>query len=1468
MFPTSFAQQRMWFLDQLEPGKAVYNVTEAIRLTGLLNVETLERSINEIIKRHESLRTTFSLIDERPVQIVAPTLHVRLLVHDFLDLSESQREQQVALSASEEAGRPFDLQCGPLLRATLFQSGKEEHVLLLVMHHIISEGGWSMSIFLREMGILYNAYSSGQTPFLPELEVQYGDYSVWQRESLQGDVLDQQLTYWKAQLKDAPTIFDWSINRQRPAVQTHQGARKTLLLPKHLMRGLNALARAERSTLFTTLLAAFQTLLYRYTGQDDFVVGAPVAGRTPQTQNLIGLFINTVPLRSRVSSGVSFRELMKWVRQVVFDSLAHQDAPFEALVDALNPARSLASTPVFQVMFAFQNAPLQDLELNGLDVKPYDVEIRSSMLDLTLFAWEKRDGLRIVFEYSTDLFEEGTIRRMLSHFEVLLEGIVSNPDEQLSRLPLLTESEREQILYEWNDTAVEFTEGKPGMCVQELFEVEAERRPEAVAVEFEGQRLSYGELDARANQLASYLREKGVGPDRLVGILMERSLEMVVALYGVLKAGGAYVPLDPSFPRERLDYMVKDSGMAVLITHGQLGQQVQSWPGTMVRVDAEREEIAQQDRGWKSAPGDLGQLAYVLYTSGSTGQPKGVEIPHSAVVNFLLSMQREPGFGTSDIMLAVTTLCFDIAGLELHLPLISGGKVVIASYEDTRDPMRLLECMRGSQCTVMQATPATWRALIDGGWSGSPGLKVLCGGESLPQDLRGKLLRRCKELWNMYGPTETTIWSTLEPVKSAEGPVLIGRPIANTQTWVLDANRNLVPEGVVGELYIGGAGVARGYLGRGELTEERFIASPFAKDGRLYRTGDLARWKAGGRLECLGRVDRQVKVRGYRIELEEIEAVLGQHEGVGQCVVVAREQAGGDQRLVAYFERRTATTPSVGDLRGYLGQRLPEYMIPSAFVAMDKLPMTPNRKIDRKALPAGEIEGVSEGGYVAPRNQREEQLAQLWAQVLKLERVGIHDNFFHLGGHSLTATQLISRIRAVMGVKVPLRSVFEAPTVAAFSEYVESVRQYIDVAREETESDKRLTAYFEPDTETVRHGQIDGKALPIPVYDRIEPADNFVPPQTEVEKVLARIWTELLEVDKIGINDDFFNLGGHSFLAIRAASRIREVFGVDIPVQTLFENSTIADLENVLVSGKGWDTKTDQHQLLVRIRSGSSDRPPFFCVHGTGGNVLNMRALAMALRPDLPIYCFQDKGLDGSEPFDNVEEAGRCYVDEIRRVQPHGPYYLAGTCYGGLLAFETARRLEASGEPVASLVLIDTFNPTFVSSLSQQERFFGYVRFCIRRVVWHTRKLSQGPGERLAYISQLRKALLKRMRELAEEKQANLEARMIEAVPHTSLGDSLSRVIHANFVAQSKFVPKPYGGDALIFRASARNLDPYDDYYLGWKSVVRGAIECFEIEGDHMSILEHPAVELIAEKLNTQLVRSSIGIAEASAIRV
>jgi len=813
----------------------------------------------------------------------------------------------------------------------------------------------------------------------------------------------------------------------------------TVFLPEGLTGELKALGRRENVTLFMTLLAAFKVLLARYSGQDNLVVGSPIAGRNRvDLEGLIGFFVNTLALRTDLSGDPTFRELLGRIRESTLDAFAHKDLPLAKLVEELKPGRSSNQTPLFQVLFALEYLETPSLRLPGLVFEPMEFDLHWAKFDLSLTVSERSGGLRASFNYDTDLFDEGTIRRMAGHYQRLLEGIVADPGQPISQLPLLTEDERHQMLVEWNDTA----RGYPAdRCVHQLFEEQVGRTPEAVAVVFENQQLTYRELNARSNQLAHYLRDLGVGPEVLVGLYLERSLEMVVSLMGVLKAGGAYLPLDPSYPADRLGFMLDDARPRVVLTQRSLADALPPHASAVVCLDAPIAQTAMSPAD-SSNRGDgprevLGKpspdsLAYVLYTSGSTGRPKGVQIPQRAVVNLLTSMRREPGLVPEDTFLAVTTLAFDIAALELFLPLTTGACVVIATHEVAADGRRLARLLEDSSATVMQATPATWRMLLGAGWGGNPKLKVLCGGEALPRDLAERLLPLCAELWNLYGPTETTIWSAAWRVSPGQ-PILLGRPIANTQFYVLDRLHRPVPVGVPGELFIGGEGLARGYLNQPELTAGRFLANLFRPDSSacLYRTGDCVRYRPDGCLEYLGRLDHQVKVRGHRIELGEVEVVLGQHPQVRERVVVARRDRSGENRLVAYVVQRDSVALTYRQLRDYLKPKLPAYMIPSALVVLDALPLTANGKLDRRALPEPGGEGaVVSGGYAAPRTEVEERLALMWAEALGLERVGINDNFFELGGHSLMAIRLFTRIEAEFERSLPLAILFRAQTVS------------------------------------------------------------------------------------------------------------------------------------------------------------------------------------------------------------------------------------------------------------------------------------------------------------------------------------------------------------------------------------------------------------------------------------------------------
>jgi amino acid adenylation domain-containing protein len=1079
----SFAQERFWFLEQFQPNHSVYNSCKAERLVGRLNLTALEESLSAIVCRHEVLRTLLAAIDGRPIPQIVPNLTLALPLLDLRGMPEAEREAEALRIVTEESKIPFDLSRDPVIRAKVLRLKEEEHVLLLVLHQIVFDS-WSVGIFFSELWTFYIAYVAGKQPTLKELPIQYPDFAAWQRQLLQGEVLASHLSYWKEQLGNTLPVLDLPADRRRPPLQTHHGARRYIVLPKFLTEALKALSRWEGATLFMTLLAAFMTLLYRYTDQKKIVVGCPISNRNlPEIENLIGSFVNTLVLCTDLSGNPTFREVLSRVRDVCLSAYAHQDLPFEKLVEELQPRRDLGRSPLFQTMFAFQNAPSPRLSLSDLKSESLEVDAGISKFDLTLSLVDREQQLIGYVEYSTDLFNHSTIERLMGHFETLLEGIIANPDQPISSLPLLTEAERDQLLVGWNNTGSDYPNDS---CIHGLFEAQVERTPDTVAVQFKGKQLTFRELNNRANQLAHYLQRLGIGPENLVGICVEPSLEMVVGLLGILKAGGAYMPLDPLYPRERLTFMLEDAQVSVLLTQGSLIEDGRLKPVLseaegiedsevppfsildpqikMICLDRDREKIAQQSERNPDKGPTPQNLVYVIYTSGSTGQPKGVQISHRSVINCLHSIRAQIGLTEKDVLLAVTTISFDIAALENYLPLISGAKLVLASRDEVLDAKLLLDRLTECGAAVMQATPSAWGLLLDAGWRSSRNFKILCGGETLSRQLADQLLEGGASLWNLYGPTETTIWSTIAKVEPGESPVLIGRPIANTQIYILDSHLQPVPAGVHGELYIGGDGVARGYLNRPELNAERFVLNPFSNHlgSRLYRTGDLARYRPNGDIEFISRVDNQVKIHGYRIELGEIEVTLDRHPAIRKSLVVAREDfpeeqngmgnlsGGADnpkfkiqnlksiKRLVAYVVPRHQPIPSVNELRGFLGGRLPEYMIPSVFMELETIPLTSNGKVDYRGLPEpGRLRPATEEIFVPPRTPVEQLLAGIWAEVLRLERVSVHDNFFRLGGHSLIAARVISRICKAFQIDLPLRRIFETPTVDGLARSVE-----------------------------------------------------------------------------------------------------------------------------------------------------------------------------------------------------------------------------------------------------------------------------------------------------------------------------------------------------------------------------------------------------------------------------------------------
>ncbi|MFD0313324.1 amino acid adenylation domain-containing protein [Streptomyces flavalbus] len=1035
-FPASFPQQRMWFLDQLNPGSAAYNIPAAARVHGPLDVELWRRALAEIVRRHESLRTTFDEEDGEPVQVVHDSGELELTVVECGHLRGPDGEEGVRELARQEFARPFDLGTGPLMRMTFLRLADDEHVLLLTMHHIVADL-WSTSVLFGELIALYQGYLTGTAPQLPELPVQYADYAAWQRKKLAGPGFADELEHWKKTLDGAAPILELPTDRPRPAVLGTSGGSRPFRLPAEVMNDVRELSRRTGVTPFMTLLAAYVVLLHRYSRQEDVVVGVPVANRgQSQVERLIGYFVNTLAIRNDVSGNPTFTELLGRVRAAALDAFAHQEVPFERLVEELAPERDLSRSPVFQVSFVFQNIPVPEFDVGGLRFELLEVASSTARFDLELQVFERGEALDGWFEYNTELFDAATVDRMGGHLRVLLDHLLTDPDQPVLDVALLTEEEERAQRQEREDTRAEWPDE---LLTHQRVERQAALRPDAEAVYCQGETLTYAQLDAAANRLARRLRGLGVGRDVMVGVCLERSLDMVVAVLAVLKAGGAYVPVDPKLPRDRMAFMIEDAGLPVLITQTSVAPHLPESAATTLCVDALREELAAESAEALDAPVDGADLAYVIYTSGSTGRPKGVQLPHRALRNLFHAMKQWPGIDADDSLLAVTTLSFDIATLELLLPLVEGARVVLATREVATDGHLLAEEMARTGATMMQATPSTWRMLLDAGWPGRPGLRGLICGEALPPDVARRLLAKGVDLWNMYGPSETTIYSL--GTRIVDDTITIGRPIANTEVHILDPEGRPVPPGVPGELCIGGAGLARGYLNRPELTAKQFIANPFASDlaDRLYRTGDLVRRRVDGTVDYLGRIDHQVKLRGYRIELGEIESVLMWQEQVRDSVVVVREDRPGDQRLVAYVVPDQAAGPHDElrrRLRSALGGTLPDYMVPSSFVFLDALPLTPSGKTDRNALPAPERgeETRAATAYVAPRDAAETALCDLFAQVLGVPKVGIDDSFFALGGHSLLATRLVARIRAALGVELPVRALFEKQTVAQLAE--------------------------------------------------------------------------------------------------------------------------------------------------------------------------------------------------------------------------------------------------------------------------------------------------------------------------------------------------------------------------------------------------------------------------------------------------
>ncbi|GJD16857.1 hypothetical protein RIVM261_018130 [Rivularia sp. IAM M-261] len=1314
--PLSFPQQRLWFIDQLYHGSPFYNIPIAFHIQGNLNIATLEQSLNEILKRHEVLRTNFTLVNGEPVQEVAPQLTWNLSIINLEHLSGKDWESEVKQFAAQEAKKPFNLAKGLLVRATLLRLSQKEHVLLVTMHHIITDG-WSCGVFLRELSTLYGAFSTNQSSPLPELPIQYADFAVWQRASIQGEFLATQLNYWKQQLKGELPVLQLPTDRPRPNVSTFTGAKQYFTFSTVLTNALKQLSQQADTTLFMSLLAAFNILLYRYTDQEDILIGSPIANRNrAELEGMLGLFVNTLMLRNNLSGNPSFREFLHRVREMTLDAYAHQDLPFEILVEELQPERDLSRNPLYEVMFVLQNTPSSVQEVPGLTLRTLDFDSGTAQLDIFLSMSESKEGLTGCLEYNTDIFDSTTITQFIKNFQTLLENIVANPEQHLSELSLLSPSEQEQLLFKFNQTRIDYPQN---VSLHELFEQQVKLTPDSVALISESEEVTYRQVNHKVNQLVYYLQKQGVTRETLVAICLERSIDMVVGILAILKAGGAYIPLDPSYPVERLSFMLSDCQSSLLISKQEILEKLSLSPAKTVCLDIHKEEIARESSENPINISSSNNLAYIIYTSGSTGTPKGVLGTHRGTVNGLHWLWRTYPFTQGEVCCQKTAISFVDSVWEIFAPLLQGIPTVIISNAIVLDPQLFIESLAHHKVTRIILVPSLLRLLL---YNYSHLVKKLSqlklwitSGEALSV----KLVQSFRELLpfakliNLYGSSEVsanaTYYDTFLLANQAHS-VPIGRPIGNTQIYVLNRDLQPTPIGVIGELYVDGDGLAKGYLYRPDLTQERFIDNPFIPGNKLYKTGDIVRYLQDGNIEYLGRRDQQVKIRGFRVELGEIATVIAQHPDVQESVVIASDDAQDNPRLIAYIvtDKEDINT----QLLSYLQQKLPNYMLPFAFIELDKLPLTPNGKVDKRALPSSEI---------------------IQSSINK----------------------------------------------------------------------------------------------------------SFVAPRNFTELTLAKAWENLLNTSPVGATDNFFDLGGHSFLAVRLMAQIYDKFGHNLPLSTIFENPTIEKLAAIVSQ----PSRKSSNSHLVAINS-SGDKIPFFCMHGAGGDISQYFKLSRILGEEYPFYGLEH-GSDLEQPrIISVEETASRYLQEIRKVQPNGPYLLGGHCYGGVLAFEMAQQLQKHGQTVGLVAVIDAILPeTTIESTDDDD-----AKFLLR--IAEEIKIGNDIDFSLPF---------EELRDLSLDEQLNLVNKKANFIfSDAELKDFLRhyQVFKANVQAMRDYVPQVYPRSLTIFRAQEEIIHDFDnpewstdDLFLGWDKYSTKSTQVVEVPGNHFSILLEPHIHELARQL-------------------
>ncbi len=1296
LYPVTHNQLQVWYLEEMYPGTVMHNLPSSIRMKFAVDRAIMEKTLHFLIQRHSALRTAIIIENGVPSQKVLdrnlPQFSAKL------ELVKA-KESEISEILNREANTTFNKENPPLFNAKLYQLGSEDFVFYFMVHHAVWDG-WSFDIFFEELNIIYSALAKKETPaFNKNPEVNYADYTLWLHQSLDSGKFDNQLNFWKNKLKSPLPVLELPSDFKRPITASHEGTTFPFQLTSDQAENIRTYARSQGTSLFNVLLTAFKVTLSRYCNLDDVIVGSPVRARNnPALLQTIGYFVNTVALRSHIQIANSFEENLKLVTKTCLEAFDNQDIPFQVVLNKVDYTRDSGRTPIFQTFFSYQDVNNRHAMMNGHPYTQINIDKASTHTDLDL--WVKANDKKIegAFEYRIDLFNTITIERFYECFMNLVTNLTANVRVPLINQSLIPHAQSQLILKDWNNTKVETTELVP---FHKMFESMVRKFPSHLAIENSKEAFTYKELDLLSNKVAQGLIKTGIGRGDLVGVSLSRDIKMMIAILGILKTGAGYVPLDPAFPQERLDYMIESSTPKNLISDSILANRFSKF-GNITLID----DLINDPTANSQAPhvvSDLKDTMYVIYTSGSTGNPKGVQISHGALANFLISMGKEPGLTEKDKLLAVTTLSFDIATLELYLPLTKGASLFLASSFDVIDGKALKNIIEKFHINVMQATPSTWRLLLAAGWNGGKDFKILCGGESFPIDLALKLVSICASVWNMYGPTETTVWSTCKKLASSDIRVTIGRPIDNTQTYILDEGLNLAPIGAPGELYIGGLGLAEGYFKRADLTSERFINNPFVPGQKIYATGDFARFTSEGEIECLGRQDGQVKVRGYRIELGEIEAVVSKVSYIKENAVITKETRPGDVRIIAFLVLKNGHSLEEKSLRENLSQIIPKYMIPSHFVVIEDLPRTLNGKIDKKSL------------------------------------TGM---------------------------------------------FVEVKERNTDVVAIQTSHDQ--------------------------VFDE-----------------LRAMWVQVLGVSTLNPQDNFFNLGGNSLLAVQLFSKISQKYKINLPLSVLLESVDFQSFVS-LIKNKLPGQKLSQMALsmpnafssLISIKS-SGDKNPVFCFHGVGGNVLNYMSLVPALGESRPLIGLQSRGMDGMQPMaSSVEDMVRFYINEMKALQPHGPYFLAGGSMGGMIALEVAQQLTRQGDKIEKLVMFDTFGPKVnIKSYDESERNF-----------WKNLKISFFYRKK-TFVNKLRVKLLNVL-----GLPIPLEIRLFDVEMN-------------NYSALWKYQAQKYSGDLHLIRAQIRPSGWYSDPLMGWADTIQGKVTTYEIDGSHGDFIESPDLFKVFSKL-------------------